>query len=248
MLRSTRIVLIHGLIGPLDGAFQMEKAQAMQLIAPDMLGYGSLAEVDPMKISLPAQVEYLHHEINAVSARNERWYLVGHSVGGAIAALFAAAYPDRVEAVISVEGNFTLDDAFWSQKLARMPIEEIEAKLEGERSEPEKWLHGAGVKPTQAALLAAANSLSFQPASTLQKMSASVVEITGDPGYLDGIKGWIDSIPLHLIAGERTVDEWHVPGWVKEKAASYQVIKNCGHLMMFEDALKFSSAITSIVK
>lgn len=247
MLYSTRIVFIHGLIGPLNETFLVAGAKPAQLLAPDMLGYGSLAEVDPLMISLDAQVEYLRKEIDAVSATHDRWYLVGHSVGGAIAALFAAAYPDRVEAVISVEGNFTLDDAFWSQKLAKMSLEEVEAKMAEDRSEPEKWLHGAGVKPTEATLLAAATSLSFQPASTLQQMAASVVDITGDPAYLAGVKGWVDNIPLHLIAGERSANEWHIPAWVKEKAASYRVMKNCGHLMMLEDAHQFSSAIISII-
>ena len=67
----------------------MEGAKSMQMLAPDMLGYGSLAEIDPQMISLEAQVEYLHKEMNAVSAPHDRWYLAGHSVGGAIAALFA---------------------------------------------------------------------------------------------------------------------------------------------------------------
>lgn len=248
MLHSTRIVFIHGLIGPLNKTILIEGSKSTQMLAPDMLGYGALAEVDSAMINLDAQVEYLHKEINTVSAAHDRWYLVGHSVGGAIAALFAAAYPDRVKAVISVEGNFTLDDAFWSQKLAKMSLEEVEAKLMDDRSEPEKWLQGAGVKPTEATLLAAGTCLSFQPASTLQQMAASVVDITGDPAYLKGIKGWIDNIPLHLIAGERSADGWHIPAWVKEKAASYRVTKNCGHLMMLEDAHQFSSAITSIIE
>jgi pimeloyl-ACP methyl ester carboxylesterase len=245
---STRIIFIHGLIGPLNKTFLMDGAQSTQMLAPDMLGYGSLADVDPAMISLDTQVEYLHKEINAVSATHDRWYLVGHSVGGAIAALFAAAYPDRVEAVISVEGNFTLDDAFWSQKLAKMPLEEVQAKLLEDRSEPAKWLHGAGVKPTEATLLAAATCLSFQPASTLQQMAASVVDITGKPAYLNGIERWVDNIPLHLIAGERSAKGWHIPAWVQEKAASYREMKNCGHLMMLEDVHQFSSAITAIIE
>src|SRR5450830_1546998 len=95
---------------------------------------------------------------------------------------------------ISVEGNFTLDDAFWSQKLAKMPLEAVESTLAQDRSEPEKWLQGAGVKATEATLLAAASSLAFQPASTLQHMAASVVDITGAPAYLSGIQSWIEHI------------------------------------------------------
>jgi pimeloyl-ACP methyl ester carboxylesterase len=144
-------------------------------------------------ISVDAQIEYLHKEMNAVCAPQDRWYLVAHSVGGATAALFAAAYPDRVEALISVEGKFTSDDAFWSQKLPKIPLEEVETTVADDRSKPEK-----------------AGEHAFTNGSI----------ITGAPANLDGINGWVDDIPLHLIAVERSAHGWHIPARVKEKAAS----------------------------
>jgi hypothetical protein len=39
-----------------------------------------------------------------------------------------------------VEGNFSLDDAFWSATLARMPAAEACAMLDGFRADPAAWL------------------------------------------------------------------------------------------------------------
>ncbi|WP_227744214.1 alpha/beta fold hydrolase [Yersinia kristensenii] len=41
-------------------------------------------------------------------------HVIGHSVGGAVAVLFARRYPEMTRSLTSVEGNFTLSDAFWS--------------------------------------------------------------------------------------------------------------------------------------
>lgn len=240
---NPRVMFIHGLIGFLHP----EVPTGWQVLAPDMPGYGALADVDSGQISLPGQVEYLRGEMDAVSAGTERWHLVGHSVGGAIAALFAAAYPQRVASVISVEGNFTLDDAFWSQQLARMPLADVEKRLSDDRTKPEKWLQGAGVAVTPQTLQVANECLAFQPASTLQRVAASVVEQTGAPAYLQAIRGWIEQIPLHLIAGERSASGWHVPAWARERAVSYRELPGCGHLMMLEDPQGFVAAIRDLI-
>lgn len=188
---NPRVMFIHGLIGFL----RPEVPTGWQVLAPDMPGYGALADVDPGQISLPGQVEYLRREMDAASAGAERWHLVGHSVGGAIAALFAAAYPQRVASVISVEGNFTLDDAFWSQQLARMPLADVEKRLNDDRAQPEKWLQGAGVAVDPQTLQIANDCLAFQPASTLQRVAVSVVEKTGAPAYLQAIRAGSSRFP-----------------------------------------------------
>jgi pimeloyl-ACP methyl ester carboxylesterase len=40
-------------------------------------------------------------------------------VGGVVAYLFALRHPERVMGLVSVEGNFSLKDAFWSSSVAR---------------------------------------------------------------------------------------------------------------------------------
>ena len=46
-------------------------------------------------------------------------HIVGHSVGGAIASLVALHHQELLASLTTVEGNFTLKDAFWSEELSK---------------------------------------------------------------------------------------------------------------------------------
>ncbi|WP_323119900.1 alpha/beta fold hydrolase [Burkholderia alba] len=247
MSAHPRILLVHGLIGSFDDPALIAALQPATVVAPDLHGYGALADADPASITLAAQVEALREAIDAAGGPADRWFVVGHSVGGAIAMQFAAKYPERVEALVSVEGNFTLDDAFWSQQLAAMPLAEVEARLQRDRADPAGWLAGAGVEPTAPQLRSALAHLAFQPAVTLQCMAASVVDTTCRPEYLANIARRLGTIPLHLLAGERSASGWHVPDWVRKQAASDRALPDCGHLMMMENPPLFAAALRDIV-
>ena len=121
-------------------------------------------------IDLPAQVAHLYQVIEA-QFPGEAVHLVGHSVGGAVAMLFAQAHGERVCSLVSVQGNFSLDDAFWSAAVARMSAREAEAMLAGFRADPAGWLASAGVAVDARSLGIAERWLAQQPAGTLQVMA-----------------------------------------------------------------------------
>lgn len=90
MSRRPPVIFIHGFIGTSDvGEFDTEYA------APHLLGYGEHRAAPFDQISLPAQVEHIRAFIDA-HVHAPVVDLVGHSVGGAIAMLFAHAYPERI--------------------------------------------------------------------------------------------------------------------------------------------------------
>jgi pimeloyl-ACP methyl ester carboxylesterase len=76
-------------------------------LAPDLLGYGAQRQVPVEAIDLPAQVEHLYRVLEE-QLPGEAVHLVGHSVGGAVAMLFAQVHGERVRSLVSVEGNFSL--------------------------------------------------------------------------------------------------------------------------------------------
>lgn len=235
-------LLIHGLIGSLSDLVPLFAAHGRQAHAPDLLGYGRLQDAEPSCITLDGQVAHLAQWLLAHDI--ERVHLVGHSVGGAIAMLFAAAHPERVVSLVSVEGNFSLADAFWSANVAQMQAPEADAMLAQFRQKPEEWLARSGISASASHLDTAARLLANQPASTLQATARSVVEVTRRPEYLATVRALFEGpLAIHLIAGRRSKDSWDVPGWALEHAASVSYLPG-GHLMMVEDPQRFVAALT----
>jgi lipase len=173
--------------------------------------------------------------------------VVGHSVGAVVAVLLADKYPALVASLISVEGNFTLKDAFWSASVARMNQAEAEAMLNMLRTDPEGWLTGSGVSPTEECIGVARRWLNLQSASTLRAMGSSIVETTGAPSYEALLRSVFVRMRVHLIAGERSRDGWDVPAWARDQAASFDVVPGVGHLMMLEGGDGFGRLLVRII-
>lgn len=241
------IVFIHGLIGTLQEPDLSPFFAPGRIWAPDLLGYGTLKDVPAAEITLPAQVAHLA-EVLLRRIGDEPVHLVGHSVGGAVAALFAHAYPDRVADLVSVEGNFTLKDAFWSSSVARMPLPEVETMLEGFRSDPAAWLARAGVATEPSFVAVASRWLSQQPASTIQAMTRSVVQETGESGYSSKLRGVFSIRRAHLVAGERSRPGWDVPDWAWHQATSNAVVPGTGHMMMLERPQAFAAVVKNALQ
>ncbi|MDE1184353.1 alpha/beta hydrolase [Paraburkholderia sp.] len=239
MENRSGVVFIHGFIGTLDVSGWDTRYES-----PDLLGYGRHRAVPMDAISLPAQVEHLHAFI-VEHFGDAPVDVVGHSVGGAIAMLLAHAYPECVRRIVNIEGNFTLDDAFWSASVGRMSATDADAMLAGFRADPRAWIGGAVKDPTPEMTRTAARWLDHQPASTLRAMGQSVVATTGSPDYPAALREVFSRHPVYLIAGERSRHAWNAPDSVWDECAGYQVIKDSGHLMMLEQPVAFAEALRS---
>src|SRR5262245_52824005 len=124
------------------------------VLAPDLLGYGEFSATPPARLSIAAQVEHVHRLVTEHFGAGPV-HLLGHSMGGAIAPLFAAAHPHLVATIIDVEGNFTLKDAFWSGQLARATEAEAEEMLARQRADPATWLARLGIAINERTLVSA---------------------------------------------------------------------------------------------
>lgn len=246
MHKETPVVFINGLIGCLDHNSLHESLLPRPVIVPDLLGYGRLSIVAPGNVDIPSQIEHLHREISTF-APGKRVHLVGHSVGGVVAMLYARRYLDEVASITSVEGNFSLKDAFWSSGVAKMSAEEVEALLADYRANPQAWIERAGIASNQQRLEVATTWLAHQPSSTLQAMARSVLIETEGDHYHSALKTVFSSLPVHLLAGERSRSGWDVPDWAIAQAASMNIMPEVGHLMMLEQPQAFAHEIAQIL-
>lgn len=240
------VVLLHGLIGPFADGRALTHLHPAVVLSPDLLGYGSEIDADPDGITIEAQVEYVRAAIDNEQP-NARVHLVGHSVGGVIAASFAHQYPHRVASFVNVEGNFTLSDAFWSAQVAAKTPDQVNTLLEADRADPARWLRDSGVEPTDDRIRSAAQALAYQPATTIQAMARAVVGYTGLPSYEHLLREVFQRTPVHLVAGARSRAGWNVPQWALTAAASYTEIPDTGHMMMLETPDSFGKILTELV-
>jgi lipase len=233
------VVLVHGLFGAFGDERTWSRLAPRRVVVPDLLGYGEhSATTEP--VTMDAQVAHLRELLG-----REPVHVVGHSVGGVIAALYAHRYPDDVLGLISVEGNFTLADAFWSAEFAKKSAAEAAVLLGAYRADPAAWF-GYTTDPYE--IDSARAMLAFQPASTLQATAASVVAVTGASTWEPLLRDVFARTSVHLIAGEASRAEWNVPGWALTAASSYTELPGVGHAMMFQRPETFGDTLANLLR
>ena len=245
---TNHLVMIHGLLGSIGYFSPTRYLEGTVVHTPDLMGYGKqpiLQGATPLTLHNQADfiADYIKTRIGAPC------WVLGHSVGGAIAMLVAHAAPELVSGVVSVEGNFTLNDAFWCRKIAPMPEEAWAAEYRQMQADPAAWLQRGEIDATPERLDWARAILHNQPASTVQAMARAVVAETAPPSFLDSIRSVVErGTPIHLLAGERSASGWDVPPWVRTAASSDVALSETGHMMMLETPEAFCSVVSAMIE
>jgi pimeloyl-ACP methyl ester carboxylesterase len=115
------IVMVHGFVGGKENFYPVARALAgkYRLVIPDLPGWGESQRIPNENYGFLAQSERLAAFIRNVSP-GKPVVLVGHSMGGGIAALVAAGHPDLVSrvALIDAAGVRFNDNDFGKQVVA----------------------------------------------------------------------------------------------------------------------------------
>jgi pimeloyl-ACP methyl ester carboxylesterase len=241
------LLMIHGLLGSLDYFSPRSHLDGLDVHTPDRLGYGANAD------AIPAAEIDLHKQADAIARHiregiGQPTWLLGHSVGGAVAMLVADRVPELVAGLISVEGNFTLNDAFWCARIAATPADEWQAQYRALVDDPHGFLARGGIAESAERLAWADAILHHQQAAAVHATATSVIKETGAPAYLELVRRVVGRTPIHLLAGARSAAGWDVPDWVRAAARSSVVMPDTGHMMMLEDPAGFCGRVREIVE
>ena len=114
------IVLLHGFADSKEVWLKVAKplSEHFHLIIPDLPGWGDSSRVAGASYDVDAQAARLQQFVQAL--RLQRFVLVGHSLGGAIAGVYAADHPEHV-AELALVDSFGLkytENAFAREALA----------------------------------------------------------------------------------------------------------------------------------
>lgn len=117
---GTTMVLLHGFASNKQVWLPVAKLLTphFHLIIPDLPGWGESSRSAGASYDIDAQAQRLAAFVQALQLH--RFMLVGHSMGGAIAGVYAAAHPDQVAelALVDAFGLKSRPNAFDNQALA----------------------------------------------------------------------------------------------------------------------------------
>jgi lipase len=241
--QPTPFVFVHGLIGSFAEETVFDELEPALCSAPDLDGYGRSAD---LPVSFAGQVEALRRHIVDVHG-GRPVHLIGHSVGAVYAFALADERPELIASLTTVEGNFTLADAFWSRSIAALDEAEAHSVVQARLDDPISLLSGDGVEPTPVLLARAVDALRYQSWSTVWASAKGIVETTARPEYDEMLRRVFAHHPVHLIAGERSVGGWDVPVWARGAAVSSITLPGVGHMMMLEKPREFGRSIAHLL-
>jgi pimeloyl-ACP methyl ester carboxylesterase len=104
--KGQNVMLLHGwTCDSNDWSWQLPLFQSKyRVIAPDLRGHGH-SQVMPSGAYMPADYVADIEKVLAAKYNSQKFVVVGHSMGGQIAARLAPRRPDLVRAVVSVDGS-----------------------------------------------------------------------------------------------------------------------------------------------
>ena len=115
------VLLLHGIgrsledFGPTIGAL----STTHRVYAPDMIGFGYTDKPD-VSYSLPGLARFVRHYLDAV-AETRPVTLIGNSLGGAVAQMFAVLYPGRARGLVLVNSAGFGRDVALALRLCAVP-------------------------------------------------------------------------------------------------------------------------------
>lgn len=234
------VVLLHGLGGnSTNWAFNVSAlAQKYRVIIPDQVGFGT-SEKPFINYRVGTYVDFLDKFLSDLKV--ERASLVGNSMGGWIAALYAVRRPERVERLVLVDAaGFAPPKDFDLNTLSGLNP----STREGMRQLATLVFHNKAMFTNDAAVdLMLAQRIAAGDGYTIQSLVESIYR--GEDmldGKLAGVKAptlivWGRSDGLTPLAREGERFRRELP------SAEFLVIEQAGHVPQVERAAEFNAAV-----
>jgi pimeloyl-ACP methyl ester carboxylesterase len=233
------VVLLHGLGGNSSNwAFNISALSAKyRVIAPDQIGFGR-SDKPLINYRVGTYADFLDKLLDGLNV--ERATLVGNSMGGWIAALYAVKYPKRVERLVLVDaaGFAPPKDLDLSTLSGLNPSTREQARyLAGLVFFNPLFKTDAAVDATLAARISAGDGYTIQSLVESIRRNEDMLD-----GKLSAVKQpvliiWGRDDGLTPLAREGEKFKKEIP------SAQFVVFDQCGHVPQVERAAEFNAAV-----
>jgi len=226
-----------------------ELAGKARLISVDLPGHGLTGAWPRDEYTIEAYADFIEVLVDALNL--DRFVLVGHSIGGAVAWTFAATRPDRVSQLILVDAAGyprTAGDVPLRTRLARLPvIGDIGIYFKPERfvgrALAESYADPAMVTPERVRRYAELQRFPGNREATLQRART---QEPLDPAPLKRL-----DVPTLIIWGGKdrwvpTADAFRFQNDIKR--SELEIFEGLGHNPMEEDPKATAAAVAAFIK
>jgi 2-hydroxy-6-oxonona-2,4-dienedioate hydrolase len=234
------VILLHGLGGNSSNWILNTNALAAKyrVIVPDQIGFGQ-SDKPMINYRVGTYVDFLDRLYSELKI--ERAILVGNSMGGWIAALYAIAHPERVERLVLVDAaGFAPPKDFDTRQLAGLNP----STREGMRALAALVFYNKQLYASDAAIdFALTQRMAAGDGYTIQSLIESIARRE------DMLDGRLSSIkqPTLLIWGRQDgltpLSEFGERFKREIAGAELIVFEQCGHVPMVEKATEFNAAL-----
>ncbi len=244
------LVLLHGYMGDKETWLGVARGLTpnFRVIVPDLPGWGQSQRIANADYGYTAQVQRLNQFADALHLGG--FALAGHSMGGAIAGLYAAKYPQRVAALILIDSGGVpfRDNAFTRElKSGRSPFD-VTSRAEFETLEQDlfaepPWIPG---RIEDVFVDRAVNDHAFDD-RVLRQVAA--------PDQRDALQSQLPKITAPTLTiwcrQDRIIDISAVDairaGLVHAPKIGVTEFNGCGHMSIMERPQEIAEAITRFV-
>lgn len=225
-------VLLHGLGESSLGFAHLLAAPAFegwQLLAIDLPGYGRSISTEEPHRGLAHHAETL---VEWLAGLGRPPVLIAHSMGAVVALLAAERAPERIRAILDIEGNVAAGDCRYSGHIARIP--ERQWVPDGlARLRDTVWERGVR-DPAHRTYFA---SLSFADPWVLRRDALDLVELSAS-GDLAARRARL-AMPLHYLAGSPGGADRDSQAALSAAGVEWATIAESGHWPFIDQTEQF---------
>ncbi len=245
--KGPTLVLLHGFGGSRENWLPTARflVRNFHLVIPDLPGYGASSPIPGADAGVHAQARRLAGFVDALKLRH--FALAGHSMGGAIAGVYAAEHPDRVAALALLD---TAGLPFRPNAFARAVAAGHNPFVYSDRAQFARFMRLIFAKPPyvppRIADVLIARNVAAQPFldATLARLRA--------PADADALVPVLPRLTMPVLGlwcnDDRVIDLSALDALRKGLAATPQIgtslLNGCGHMPIMEEPRATADALT----